>query len=71
MADRYAYLPTIGLFVVTVRGTTELFDGKRAGATARIAASGVILVGLSFIAERQLTYWQDRVILWTHSLDVT
>ncbi len=71
MADRYAYLPIIGLFVVTVWGTTELFDRRRASATTRIAASGVILVGLSFITQRQLTYWQDSVTLWTHSLDVT
>jgi tetratricopeptide (TPR) repeat protein len=70
MADRYAYLPFIGLFVMFVWGIAEL--ASRFSMQKYIAASAVVIViAFCAVTHRQLAYWHDDFSLWSHTLAVT
>ena len=71
MADRYAYLPLIGLFIIFSWGVAEWADRTRMSMTWQAAGSVVLLLALFSVARRQLEYWRDSVTLWTHTLEVT
>lgn len=71
MADRYAYLPFIGLFCLLVWGIADLAENRRWNPTAIPIAAGVVLVILSAVAWRQIGVWRSNYDLWTHALAVT
>ena len=71
MADRYAYLPFIGLFILVCWGIADWAAQKHFSAALLAGASVVVLVALSVVAYRQLGYWSDNIILWTHIIEVT
>jgi protein O-mannosyl-transferase len=70
MADRYAYLPFIGLFVMAVWGVAEIVD-RFSLKTYAVATSIVIVVVLGAVTYRQEGYWHDDFSLWSHTLAVT
>jgi tetratricopeptide (TPR) repeat protein len=71
MADRYMYLPSIGLFVLIVWGMDELLARqprrKEIAALAGTAALGACLITASL----QLQYWQNSVKLFLHAVETT
>ena len=70
MADRYAYIPHIGLFIALVWGVAEL--AKRRG--MQELAAGVAAVAIALLAVlcfRQTARWKDSATLFAHSLAVT
>jgi protein O-mannosyl-transferase len=70
MADRYAYVPFIGLFVMVVWGIAEL--ANRFLIQKYVAASAVVIVvAFCVVTYRQLAYWHDDFSLWSHTLAVT
>jgi len=71
MADRYAYLPFLGLFTLTIWGCADVCVRNRIDVRAQIAAAAVILLALSVQAWRQVHTWESSFALWTHSLQVT
>jgi tetratricopeptide (TPR) repeat protein len=71
MADRYAYLPLIGIFVAVVWGATDFFDLRAVGTAARRGFATVALAALCLVTFRQIGYWQDGGTIWSHALDVT
>jgi hypothetical protein len=71
MADRYAYLPFIGLFIMVCWGLADWAEQEHFSAALLAGVSVVVLVALSVVAYRQLGYWSDNVILWTHIVAVT
>jgi hypothetical protein len=71
MADRYAYLPLLGIFIMVCWGVTEWAAKKRLPAAVLPAVSIVVVLALSIVARRQIGYWADNVILWTHTIQVT
>ncbi len=71
MADRYTYLPLIGLFVIIVWATAE-WASSRQLSTKYLAAAGLtILLALSAITRLQISYWHDDSSLWARALAVT
>lgn len=70
MADRYAYLPFIGLFIGVVWAVAELAQ-ERKFAAAWLAAAVLIVAGLGIVSYRQVAYWHDSVTLWKHTLSLT
>jgi len=70
-ADRYTYLPHIGLFVLVVWGIADVTAGRRSGSRVAGATAVVIIVGLACAAFIQTSYWRNSQILWTHTLAVT
>jgi hypothetical protein len=71
MADRYAYVPYIGLFVMVCWGVADWARQKDVSAPLLAGASIVILVALGVVAHRQIGYWSDSVTLWSHAAEVT
>ncbi len=71
MADRYLYLPSIGLLILIVWGGQELLTSvpqwKKLATLAVIAALGAC----AFATANQLTYWQNSVKLFSHTVEVT
>ena len=76
MADRYAYLPFIGLFVAVVwtlnAWTVDAVVSERRIADVwRAGAAVLVLFILGCLTYRQLGYWHDDETLWRHALNVT
>lgn len=71
MADRYAYLPLIGLFVMVVWGVAEWASRHNVPLALQEAAAIVALAALAALTHQQLQYWSDSVTIWTHTLQVT
>jgi tetratricopeptide (TPR) repeat protein len=71
MADRYAYLPFIGLFVCVVWGFAELAQERRITAAWLRVPAVLVLLTLGTLSYRQIHYWRDSVTLWKHALSVT
>jgi Tfp pilus assembly protein PilF len=70
LADRWLYIPSIGIFVVIVWGGHELL-GRWSGQAARnigAAAVLVILVSLTIVSHRQAAVWKNGVSLFAHAL---
>lgn len=68
MADRYTYVPFVGLFLIIAYG---LADWSRQSRTRRIAAtcaSVAWLLVLAIVAHRQVGYWSDTSTLFSHTL---
>jgi tetratricopeptide (TPR) repeat protein len=67
MADRYAYLPLIGVFIMVVWGAAEI--RKRLSIPRAMVAMAALcaLSGLSFVARTTLGYWQNSVTLFTRA----
>jgi hypothetical protein len=70
MADRYAYLPFIGLFIMICWGVADWAEQKHLAKAALPALSIAVLLAFAVIAHRQLSYWSDSVTLWSHALEV-
>jgi protein O-mannosyl-transferase len=69
MADRYTYLPTIGLYVIGVWGVAAV--ASRVGhVTAARVAGGLVVAALAAVTWLQLDYWTDHVKLFRHTLAV-
>jgi len=71
MADRYAYIPLIGIFVMLAWGAADLADSRQIGLSARMIPAACVLLALAFVTHRQLGYWSNNCELWTHALAVT
>ncbi len=71
MADRYTYLPLIGVFIMAAWGARDLLDGIRGRKAIRgfvSAAVMVILVVLVVLTRIQVGYWKDNSTLFSHAL---
>jgi tetratricopeptide (TPR) repeat protein len=71
MADRYTYLPLIGLFVVMAWGAADLMGGFRYKKYVCIAISGIVVVTFMALTLRQVQYWRNTMSLFRHALAVT
>src|ERR1039458_6874004 len=71
MADRYAYLPFVGLFIMIC---WTVADWSRQHNLSRRLTAGVsilVLLALGVVSRHQLDYWQTNLGLWIHTLQVT
>lgn len=71
MADRYSYIPLIGLFIAISWGGTELFYGKHYQKMVLAFLGGVAVIACAAMTWHQLGYWKDNLTLYRHTLDVT
>jgi tetratricopeptide (TPR) repeat protein len=71
MADRYAYIPFIGLFVAVVWGLAELSAENRIAGKALAGTAVIAVFILGSLTCRQLGYWHDDETLWRYTLSVT
>jgi protein O-mannosyl-transferase len=71
MADRYMYLPAIGLDIALVWGLTRLTTRLHLGRFFVGACAMTVIGVLGALAYRQAYYWDDNVTLWRHALAAT
>ena len=68
MADRYTYLPQIGLSIAMIWYGAEFIGGESSRRSLACVAAGGVLVGLMGTAWRQTTHWHDSEALWNQTL---
>jgi Flp pilus assembly protein TadD len=71
MADRYTYLPLIGVFLGAVFGLGDLAVRLRLKSTLLVLVAVIVLAGCLFATVRQLQYWRDGETLFERALAVT
>lgn len=71
MADRYMYIPSIGVFVLVVWGLADLSARWRVSRLVLCGAAGLVLGALWTVARAQLNHWKDGSTLFQHALTVT
>jgi len=71
MADRFAYVPLIGLFIMVVWGLAEWATRGPRGEVVLGAAGVLALGGCVALTCRHVSYWQNTVTLFEHALQVT
>ena len=71
MADRYTYLPQIGLCIALAWGAAQAVASWPYRRWACGAGSALVLAVLMACAWRQTTFWRDSEALWKHTLDCT
>ncbi len=71
MADRYAYLPFVGLFIMLCWGLGDLARYRKIPVAWQASASVAVLLALAALTHRQIDFWNDNVRLWTRTLQVT
>jgi tetratricopeptide (TPR) repeat protein len=71
MADRYTYVPLIGLFIAVVWGFADLGKGWRSRRWLISVTAAVMLLALMAGSWLQVGYWKDSIKLFQHTLDVT
>jgi Tfp pilus assembly protein PilF len=70
-ADRYSYIPLIGLFIVVVWALAEIVSNSGQMKLLAVLASVVCVVLLSCVTRVQLTYWKNDIDLFRHAIAVT
>lgn len=75
MADRFTYVPLIGVFIMIAWGFPELLCRRvsvcpRLRLSLRLAA-GLVIAGLAVLTWRQAGYWRDTISLFRHTTLVT
>jgi Flp pilus assembly protein TadD len=71
MADRYAYISFIGLFIMICWGVADLAERTRTPTFLVPVMSLVVLLALGATARRQINYWRTPVTIWQHTVEVT
>jgi protein O-mannosyl-transferase len=71
LADRYTYLPLIGIFFIIAWGGAELAPKLRLGGAKLCALTAVVICVLTLLTRVQVGYWRSNAELFRHTLAVT
>ena len=71
MADRYFYIPSIGLFVALAFGLADVAKSWRVAPALSAAIAGGTLLVLATLTNAQIQRWHDSFTLFEHTLAVT
>lgn len=72
MADRYTYVPMIGLFIIAAWGGKKILDSiHQRNLKAFAALWSILITGLMLITWKQVRYWQNDIRLFSHAVAVT
>jgi tetratricopeptide (TPR) repeat protein len=71
MADRYTYIPLIGVFIAGVWGVSDLLAGWDRRKAILATAGGAVVLACAGATWTQLGYWKDEVVLYRHTLETT
>ena len=71
MADRYFYIPSIGLFIALVFGLADIAKKWRVARWLSIGIAGGVLLILATLTNAQIQRWHDSFTLFEHTLAVT
>ena len=71
MADRYAYVPLIGIFIILAWGISGLLEKWDQRKKALPIAAGVVILVLMVVAWVQVGHWKNSITLFKHAISVT
>jgi tetratricopeptide (TPR) repeat protein len=71
MADRYTYVPMVGLSIALIWTIADFVEHRAALRTAAVAGAVLALAALTGAAYRQTAYWKNSRTLFEHTLAVT
>jgi len=71
MADRYAYIPLIGIFVMIAFGVADFAAARNIGVVSQAVPAVAVVVFLGLLCHRQIGYWESSESVWAHALAVT
>ena len=71
MADRYTYIPLIGILIMVAWGVPELLKKWRHRNAALATVAVITLSIFSYVTWKQVGYWQNSVTLFKHTLEKT
>lgn len=69
-ADRFTYVPLVGVFVAAVWGLCEAFGSHKFGRAALGAAAVAVLLACALATRAQLAHWRDSEALWDRAVAV-
>ncbi|HIJ96081.1 MAG TPA: tetratricopeptide repeat protein [Desulfuromonadales bacterium] len=71
IADRYTYLPLIGIFVMMVWGVSQLAEGWRLPRNVLGITSALLLAGMICVTSLEISHWKNSFTLLSHAVEVT
>jgi Flp pilus assembly protein TadD len=71
MADRYTYIPFVGLFIIVAWGVPGLLQKWQRRKAIIILSASITLSALIISTSLQLHHWQDSITLFRHAIEVT
>jgi tetratricopeptide (TPR) repeat protein len=71
MADRYTYVPLVGIFIIAAWGVPDLLAGWTLRQPACVLGATVALASCTLLTARQVQFWQNSLTLFEHALAVT
>lgn len=71
MADRYTYVPLIGIFIIIAWTAAHRARRSRAARYVVTCIALIWLAALALLTIRQISYWQDSITLYRHTVAVT
>jgi len=70
MADRYTYVPLIGLFIMIAWGAADYVKSKKYSNIVLWILSAVVFSTLAFCTFRQAGYWKNSITLYNHAIEL-
>jgi len=70
-ADRYTYLPSVGIFIIAAWGAAELLDKRRYRKTILSVSAGLVICAMLLCTRLQVRHWQNSFTLFRHTVEVT
>ena len=71
MADRYAYVPLIGIFIIIAWGLPELLAKWRLRSRILTIAAGIWIPTLMLMTWNQVSHWKNSITIFSHAIEVT
>jgi len=70
-ADRYTYIPLVGIFLLAAWSVSELVARRPRLRGLAAALGAAVIFGFALVTAAQLFYWRDGVTLFRHAVDVS
>ena len=70
-ADRYTYIPLIGIFIIVAWGAWTIFKNMHYSKTILCLGAVLCIGSAALIARVQISYWQNSITLFRHAINVT
>ena len=71
MADRYAYIPLVGIFIIVAWGVPELLSKWRYKERVLSVSAGIIIFALLITTWKQVSHWKNSITIFQHAIKVT
>jgi len=71
MADRYTYIPLIGIFIIVAWGVPKLISKWRYKEKVLSISVGIIIITLLITTWKQASHWKNSITVFNHAIRVT